>query len=151
MLAPRSARNSGNRAFFNSRLQANTCSPILHRCSSASMPPTGSSSSSRSGAVAVRRFLDFAGDAVLVAHNARFDLSFLDRETERLTGARLGAPVVDTVGLARRLLAGRTSRAGLASLAQFVGTAARPCHRALPHARAPAEILIFLLGLAQER
>src|SRR5436190_8379444 len=83
-----------------------------------------------SAEVAVRRFIAFAGDAVLVAHNARFDLAFLDRETERLTGARLAGPVVDTVGLARRLLAGRT-RAGLASLARFVGTAATPCHRAL--------------------
>ena len=104
-----------------------------------------------STATAIRRFLAFAGDAVLVAHNARFDLGFLDRETERLTGARLAAPVVDTVGLARRLLASRTSRAGLASLAQFFGTAARPCHRALPDAQATAEILLRLLGLAQER
>jgi DNA polymerase III epsilon subunit family exonuclease len=102
-------------------------------------------------AIAVRRFLEFAGDAVLVAHNARFDLAFLDRETERITGARLGGPVVDTVGLARRLLAGRTLRAGLASLAQFFGTAAQPCHRALPDAQATAEILIRLIGLAQER
>lgn len=102
-------------------------------------------------AFAVRRFLEFAGDAVLVAHNARFDLAFLDRETERLTGARLAGPVVDTVGLARRLLAGRTARAGLASLSQFFGTAARPCHRALPDAQATAEILLQLLGLAQER
>jgi DNA polymerase-3 subunit epsilon len=101
--------------------------------------------------LAVRRFIAFAGDAVLVAHNARFDLAFLDRETERLTGARLAAPVVDTVALARRLLAGRTPRAGLASLAQFFGTAATPCHRALPDAQATAEILIMLLGLAQER
>src|SRR3954463_15658916 len=104
-----------------------------------------------SESVAVRRFLAFAGDAVLVAHNARFDLSFLDRETERLTGARLAGPVVDTVGLARRLLAGRTQRAGLSSLAQFFGTAAQPCHRALPDAQATAEILIQLIGLAQER
>jgi len=104
-----------------------------------------------SEAVAVRRFLAFAGDAVLVAHNARFDLAFLDRETERVTGARLAGPVVDTVGLARRLLAGRTPRAGLASLSQFVGTAARPCHRALPDAQATAEILLVLIGLAQER
>jgi DNA polymerase-3 subunit epsilon len=104
-----------------------------------------------SAEVAVRRFIAFAGDAVLVAHNARFDLAFLDRETERLTGARLAAPVVDTVGLARRLLAGRTSRAGLASLARFFGTDAMPCHRALPDARATAEILVMLLGLAQER
>jgi DNA polymerase III epsilon subunit family exonuclease len=102
-------------------------------------------------AIAVRRFLEFAGDAVLVAHNARFDLAFLDRETERLTGGRLAGPVVDTVGLARRLLAGRTPRAGLASLAQFFGTDARPCHRALPDAQATAEILLQLIGLAQER
>jgi DNA polymerase III epsilon subunit family exonuclease len=102
-------------------------------------------------AIAVRRFLEFAGDGVLVAHNARFDLAFLDRETERLTGARLAGPVVDTVGLARRLLAGRTPRAGLSSLAQFFGTAAQPCHRALPDAQATAEILVQLIGLAQER
>ena len=100
---------------------------------------------------AVRRFLAFAGDSVLVAHNARFDLAFLDRETERLTGRRIAAPVIDTVGLARRLLAGRTSRAGLASLARFFGTSVRPCHRALPDAEATAEILLCLIGLAQER
>jgi DNA polymerase III epsilon subunit family exonuclease len=102
-------------------------------------------------AVAVRRLLAFAEHAVLVAHNARFDLAFLDREAERLTGARLACPVVDTVGLARRLLAGRTPRAGLASLARFFGTTATPCHRALPDAQATAEILLHLLGLAQER
>ena len=101
--------------------------------------------------IAVRRFLAFAGDAVLAAHNARFDLSFLDRETQRLTGARLGNPVIDTVGLARRLLAGRTERSGLASLARFFGTDATPCHRALPDALATAEILVLLIGLAQER
>lgn len=102
-------------------------------------------------AAAVRRFLAFADDAVLVAHNARFDLGFLDREVERLTGRRVAAPVVDTVGLARRLLAGRIAGASLASLAHFFGTAAGPCHRALPDAEATAEIFVRLLGLAQER
>ncbi len=102
-------------------------------------------------AQAVRRFLDFAGDAVLVAHNARFDLAFLDRETERLTGSRIGSTVVDTVRLARTLLAGRVSRFGLTQLAWFLGTAERPCHRALPDARATAELLLALIGLAQER
>ena len=102
-------------------------------------------------APAVRRFLGFAGDAVLVAHNARFDLAFLDREVERLSGLRLAGPVVDTVWLARRLLAGRTSRCSLAALSQFFGTATRPCHRALPDAEATGEILLALIGLAQER
>ncbi len=101
--------------------------------------------------LAVRRFLEFAGDAVLVAHNARFDIGFLDREVERLTGRRIAAPVVDTVWLARRVLAGRIQRVGLASLAHFFGTATRPCHRALADAEATAEILLALIGLAQER
>jgi DNA polymerase-3 subunit epsilon len=100
---------------------------------------------------AVRRFLEFAGDAVLVAHNARFDMSFLDREVERLTGRHVAAPVVDTVWLARRLLDGRVRRVGLASLANLFGTSAEPCHRALPDAQATAEITVRLLGLAQER
>ena len=102
-------------------------------------------------AVAVHRFLAFAGDAVLVAHNARFDLAFLDRETVGLTGSRLAAPVVDTVALARRLLAGRVPRASLAQLAWFLGTSVQPCHRALPDAQATAEVLLALIGLAQER
>jgi len=100
---------------------------------------------------AVRQFLDFAGDAVLVAHNARFDLAFLDRETERLTGSRIAAPVVDTVLLARTLLAGRVKGFSLGQLAWFIGADTRPCHRALPDARATAELLLALIGLAQER
>jgi DNA polymerase III epsilon subunit family exonuclease len=102
-------------------------------------------------AEAVRSFHSFAGDAVLVAHNARFDLAFLDRETERFTGSRIGSPVVDTVRLARTLLAGRVRSFGLAQLAWFLDTSERPCHRALPDARATAELLLALIGLAQER
>ena len=90
-------------------------------------------------AAAVRRFLAFAGDAVLVAHNARFDMAFLDHETRKLTGERVAATVVDTVGLARRLL-GRQP-ANLAALSYRFATDVRPCHRALPDAEATAEIL----------
>jgi DNA polymerase III epsilon subunit family exonuclease len=99
---------------------------------------------------AVRGFLAFAGDAVVVAHNARFDLAFLDREVDRLTGRRLGGAVIDTAALARRLLAGRVARVSLASLSHFFGTSVRPCHRALPDAEATSEVLVSLIGLAQE-
>ena len=101
--------------------------------------------------LAVRRFLAYAGDAVLVAHNARFDMAFLDHEVELLTGRRVAAPVVDTVWLARRLLEGRIKRVGLTPLAHFFGTSVEPCHRALADAQATAEILVALVGLAQER
>ena len=101
--------------------------------------------------VAVRRFLAFAGAGVLVAHNARFDLAFLNREVERLTGARLAGLVLDTVRLARVLLGGRVQRASLSALAHFFGTSVQPCHRALPDAAATAEVLLALVALAQER
>ncbi|MFL5928678.1 MAG: exonuclease domain-containing protein [Gaiellaceae bacterium] len=100
-------------------------------------------------AAATRRFLSFAAESVLVAHNARFDMAFLDNETMRLTGRRVAATVVDTVGLARRLL-GRQP-ANLAALSYRFATDARPCHRALPDAEATAEILLALIGMAQER
>jgi DNA polymerase-3 subunit epsilon len=102
-------------------------------------------------ATALRRFSAFAGDAALVAHNARFDVGFVNAELERLTGKRVSATVIDTVPLARNLLRGRVQRASLASLAFFFGTSAEPCHRALPDAQATAEVFVRLLGLAQER
>ena len=101
--------------------------------------------------LAVRRFLAFSGDAPLAAHNARFDVGFLDRAVADLTGKRVAAPVVDTVWLARRLLHRRSERFSLSQLAHFFGTSCDPCHRALPDALATAEILVALLGLAQER
>jgi DNA polymerase-3 subunit epsilon len=101
------------------------------------------------GAV-VGRFLAFAGDAALVAHNARFDQRFLERQLRRREGRRLAEPPLCTAALARRLLGGRVRRVGLSALAQFFGVPTVPCHRALPDAEATAQVLIRLIGLAQE-
>ena len=98
----------------------------------------------------IRRFIAFAGDAPLAAHNARFDQRFLERQLHRLHERRLAEPPLCTAALARRLLEGRLRRVGLASLADFFGVATRPCHRALPDAEATAEVLVCLIGLAQE-
>jgi DNA polymerase III subunit epsilon len=98
----------------------------------------------------VQRFIAFAGDTPLVAHNARFDQRFLERQLSRLHGRRLAEPPLCTAALARRLLEGRVRRVSLASLADFFGVPTRPCHRALPDAEATAEVLVRLIGLAQE-
>ena len=98
----------------------------------------------------VRRFLGFAGDDLLVAHNARFDQRFLEHQLQLLHGRRLSEPPLCTAALARRLLEGRLRRVGLASLAHFFGVGTQPCHRALPDAEATAEVLVRLIGLAQE-
>jgi DNA polymerase III subunit epsilon len=98
----------------------------------------------------LRRFMTFAGDELLVAHNARFDQRFIERQLLFLDGRRLSEPPLCTAALARRLLEGRVRRVGLASLADFFGVSTRPCHRALPDAEATAEVLVRLIGLAQE-
>jgi DNA polymerase III epsilon subunit family exonuclease len=98
----------------------------------------------------VGRFLVFASEAPLVAHNARFDQAFLEHQLRRQQGRRLTEPPLCTAALARRLLEGRLRRVGLASLADFFGVATTPCHRALPDAEATAQVLVRLIGLAQE-
>jgi DNA polymerase III epsilon subunit family exonuclease len=96
------------------------------------------------------RFLAFAGDDLLVAHNAGFDQRVLERELQVREGRRLSQPPLCTAALARRLLEGRLRKVGLASLAHFFGVGTTPCHRALPDAEATAEVLLCLIGLAQE-
>jgi DNA polymerase III epsilon subunit family exonuclease len=98
----------------------------------------------------LERFLAFAGDELLVAHNARFDQRFLERQLLFVDGRRLSEPPLCTAALARRLLEGRLRRVGLASLAHFFGVATTPCHRAHPDAEATAQVLVHLIGLAQE-
>ena len=87
---------------------------------------------------------------MLVAHNARFDVGFVDAELRRLRGRRFAGTVLDTVALARKLVPGRT-RYSLGALADRFSTNTAPCHRALPDALATAEILLALIGKAQER
>ena len=103
-----------------------------------------------SASTVLKRFLRFAADDLLVAHNARFDQRFLEAQLMSEHGRRLSEPPLCTAALARRLLEGRIRRVGLASLAHFFGVPTRPCHRALPDAEATAQVLVHLIGLAQE-
>jgi len=99
----------------------------------------------------LRRVAALLKGAVLAGHNLRFDLAFLERATSAAAGVRVASPAVDTLTLSRRLLAGRTERFSLAALSELLGTNAVPCHRALPDARATAELLVYLVAVARER
>jgi DNA polymerase III subunit epsilon len=99
--------------------------------------------------VALRAFLTFAGDCVLVAHNAGFDLGFLTAASEACGVAWPRLPVLDTAALARLLLgAGQVADCRLATLAAYFAAGTEPCHRALADARATADVLVGLLRLA---
>ncbi len=97
------------------------------------------------------RFLAFARGACLVAHNARFDVGFLNSELS-LTGGRLDleAPVIDTLKMARLLLPG-LGRYSLAVVARFFGAVQQQTHRAMSDVMLTYEIFAPLLSLAGER
>lgn len=92
-------------------------------------------------------FLEFASGAVLVAHNARFDMGFLRAAAARLELAWPAAQVLCTVQLARRIL-GRDEAPSvkLSVLAQLLGAETQPTHRALDDARATVDVLHALIG-----
>jgi DNA polymerase-3 subunit epsilon len=87
-------------------------------------------------------FLDAEPDTVLVAHNAPFDTGFLKAACERHGRDWPGYPVVDTLRLARAVLArGETRNHRLATLAVYFGVPTAPNHRALEDARATVGVL----------
>ncbi len=94
------------------------------------------------------QFLEFSRGAVFVAHNARFDKSFLDAASTRLDYEIETVPIVDTVRLARRLLRNEVRSCGLHSLARHFNTEHTPNHRAFPDAAACLEVLWALLERA---
>lgn len=97
---------------------------------------------------ALPAFLDFAGDAVLVAHNAAFDLGHLGRALEATRGVTITNPVLCTLRLARRLLP-HLKRRSLDAVAADLGVECGRRHRALDDALITAEVLTILLERAQ--
>jgi DNA polymerase III epsilon subunit family exonuclease len=92
------------------------------------------------------RFLQFIGDSILVAHNAGFDMRFLNHEVGRLyEDYTLGNPSLCTVQLSRKLLPDIENHK-LKTLAEHYSVALVNHHRANEDAHATARIFINLLG-----
>ena len=93
-------------------------------------------------------FIDFLGDAVVVGHNVRYDLSFLGAELERCGGTRITNRRIDTLGLARRLIRDEVPNCKLSTLAQHLRLDHQPAHRALDDALATGDLLHLLVERA---
>jgi DNA polymerase-3 subunit epsilon len=92
--------------------------------------------------------LEFIGDSVLVAHNARFDVGFINAALVRAGRERLANRVLDTVGLARRLVGADVDNCKLATLAASLGLAHQPSHRAINDVLATGDLLHHLIERA---
>ena len=95
------------------------------------------------------KFLEFCGDAVIVAHNASFDTSFIRENANRL-GLTYEPTILDTVTLARLLLP-NLNRYKLDTVAKELKISLENHHRAVDDAGATAEIFVRFLEMLHAR
>lgn len=95
---------------------------------------------------ALPAFLEFAAGTVLVAHNAPFDVGFLQHFAREQGRPWPRFEVLDTAKLARRVITRDESpNCKLSSLAQLFRSTTTPNHRALADARATVDVLHGLM------
>jgi DNA polymerase-3 subunit epsilon len=98
----------------------------------------------------VDELVEFLGDAALVAHNAMFDLGFLNAELERAKRAAVSRErLVDTLMLARRKHPGGANRLDDLCQRYRVDNSKRVKHGALLDAELLAEVYVELIGARQ--
>jgi DNA polymerase-3 subunit epsilon len=93
-------------------------------------------------------FLEFIGGSVLVAHNARFDVGFLNAALARWGHEPLANRVLDTAILARKVLAGEVRNHKLETLARHFRCAHQPNHRAFQDVLATVDVLHHMIERA---
>lgn len=98
--------------------------------------------------VVLPQFLEFVGDAILVAHNANFDVSFI-KENAKRQGIPVDFTYVDTVGIARALLTGQ-SKYTLDAVAKTLGISLENHHRAVDDAECTAEIFVKFIDMLKK-
>ena len=91
----------------------------------------------------IKKFREFAKDAVLVAHNADFDMAFMRRAYQQ-SGLGFDYPVLDTLAFVRSRFPQLHSHK-LGNICKHLGIDLSNAHRAVHDARATSKILIKLL------
>jgi DNA polymerase-3 subunit epsilon len=98
----------------------------------------------------VQELIEFLGDAPLIAHNAMFDLGFLNAELERVKKAAVARErLVDTLMLARRKHPGGSNRLDDLCQRYKIDNSKRVKHGALLDAELLAEVYVELIGARQ--
>ncbi len=95
------------------------------------------------------RFLEFCRGAILVAHNAGFDMSFM-LENARRQSLPMEHPYIDTVGIARVLLPNQAKHT-LDAVAKTLNISLENHHRAVDDAECTAWIFVKLIQMLEEK
>lgn len=98
----------------------------------------------------LKAFIEFIGDDILVAHNARFDIGFMQAACRQFGLPALNNPVLDTLELAR-LLYPKLKNHRLNTLADKYKVSLENHHRAIDDSLALAGVLNGLLNDAMDQ
>ncbi|MEG3013500.1 MAG: PolC-type DNA polymerase III [Cetobacterium sp.] len=90
------------------------------------------------------KFMEFVGDATLVAHNAPFDMGFLKRDVKKHLGYDYNPAVIDTLQMARDLYPNQKGY-GLKPMTKFLKVALENHHRAVDDSQATAAMFAIFL------
>ena len=99
---------------------------------------------------AIEKFVEFVGDAVLVAHNAPFDMGFIKRDIKEYLNINLENSVIDTLQMARDLFPD-LKKYGLGDLNKVLGLALENHHRAVDDSQATANMFNIFLEKYKEK
>ena len=95
-------------------------------------------------------FLKFCDGAVMVAHNAEFDVTFIREKTKTVLGKAFECTVVDTVSLARALIP-NLGKFTLDHVAKALNVSLLHHHRAVDDAECCADIFLALVARLEMR
>lgn len=91
-------------------------------------------------------FVAFVGDAQIVAHNAAFDLGFINAELKRLELPPFVGPVVDTLEMARKRFPGAPASLDALCRRFTIDLSARDKHGAMLDCELLAKVYLELVG-----
>ena len=97
------------------------------------------------------KFIDFIGDAILVAHNATFDTEFIYANMKRLGIFREKMPCIDTLQLAKAMYNSILKRFNLKDVAKGLKVEVEQQHRALSDSHTTTNIFMRMLGDLSDR
>lgn len=98
----------------------------------------------------MQKFYDWMGDSILVAHNASFDIGFINAQLKRMNIGAVQNPVIDTLELARFLYP-ELKNHRLNTLCKHLNIELTQHHRAIYDAEATGYLLVNLLKTAMEK
>lgn len=93
-------------------------------------------------------FLEFIADSVLIAHNAPFDIKFINEELNRINKPQISNKVIDSLHVAKKLYPG--SQVGLDALIKRFKMSSRNLHSAIDDARILCKVYSYMCAQKED-